>query len=405
MPLFQPTLNQTLNASPGSAPRMALSVLVAAATLVASAPARAGLTVLFPGLWGGEYGTPTRYGVGTNGLDLQPDSQGRAVLSQVKHGETRSFRLPTGPNNSIESGDENATSGLVKTTTSGQTVVAYSSLDRKDFDPSTFQYPVAAMTTPFQNHARASSQSELAMENDVPVTVGGVTYREFSFHKFSSNGGEATSAWLDAWTGNKNEQGSLKVALDGGLSINNACANNPACGYNIPPGITSVQVDRPSITIEATFAVYDLDWLLPCRDIDFCGYIDEVPAAVAMVQVEFDGDRTPFGFDQSWDLPYEVKQGHRYVSYGVLSVRAANGANIDFFNTMRLAGVDLSPGAVTSATVGDLAAFFGSGPAPVPEPGTAMLCLAALVGLGVRTRRRAAGQAVADDSAGVIARA
>ena len=113
MPLFQPTLNQTLNASPGSAPRMALSVLVAAATLVASAPARAGLTVLFPGLWGGEYGTPTRYGVGTNGLDLQPDSQGRAVLSQVKHGETRSFRLPTGPNNSIESGDENATSGLV----------------------------------------------------------------------------------------------------------------------------------------------------------------------------------------------------------------------------------------------------------------------------------------------------
>lgn len=402
MPLFQRSLKQTLGARPGAAPRLALSVLVAAASVVASAPAWAGLTVMFPGLWGGENGTPTRFGVGTNGLDLQPDSQGRAVLSQVKHGESRSFRLPTGPNNSIESGTENATSGLVKTSTSGQTVVAFSSLDRRDFDPATFQYPVAARTTPFHNHARASSQSELAMENDVPVTVGGVTYREFSFHKFSSNGGEATSAWLDAWTGNKNEPGSLKVALDGGLSINNACANNPACGYTIPPGITSVQVDRPSITIEATFAVYDLDWLLPCIDVDFCGYQTETPAAVAMVQVEFDGDRTPFRFDQSWDLPFDVKQGHRYVSYGVLSVRAANGAAIDFFNTMRLAEVNLSKDAVTSASVGDLASFFGSGtaPAPLPEPGTAALCLAALMGWGVRNRRRAACQAGAGASAG-----
>ena len=123
------------------------------------------------------------------------------------------------------------------------------------------------------------------------------------------------------------------------------------------------------------------------------------------MQVEFDGDRTPFGFDQSWDLPYEVKQGHRYVSYGVLTVRASNGADTDFSNTMRLAGVNLSSGAVTSATVGDLASFFGSGPGQVPEPGTAVLCLAALMGLGVRIRRRAAGPAVADDSAGALARA
>ena len=405
MPLFQRLLNQNPIARPVFAPRLALALLVAAASFGASAPARAGLTVIWhPDPWGGENGTPTRFGVGTQGLALEPDSQGRALLSQVQHGESRSFRLPTGPGNSIESGSESATSGLVRTTTSGKTVVAHASLDVTDVSSATFRYPAAAMTTPFHNHARAFSHSELSMEQYEPVTINGQTYSAFSFYKYSNNGGEAVSAWLDAWTGTKDATGSLKVALDGGMSINPLCGGlNPTCGYAIPPGITNVEWEGADITIEATFAVYDLDWLLPCLDVDFCGNVEEVPAAVAMVQVEYDGDREAFMFDQEFDLPYEVTEGHRYVSYGVLKVRAGDGADIDFFNTMRLAGTTGLEGAVRSATVGDLASFFEPGPVSVPEPGTAALCLAALMGVGVRSRRRAAGKALADDSAGANA--
>lgn len=177
------------------------------------------------------------------------------------------------------------------------------------------------------------------------------------------------------------------MALDGSIGRAQPCGGDPNCLIIFPANTDTSEPTSSSQYFSATFAVYDLDDLLPCDDPDECS--DElIPRTVALYQARYqnNNDDFPISFVDQRTLSFDAVAGHRYLAFGEVDAAAGNGFQLDFYNTFKLTAVDAPVGAFSSAALGggDLVSNF----APVPETGTMALWLVGLLALGRVVPRR-----------------
>ena len=93
-------------------------------------------------------------------------------------------------------------------------------------------------------------------------------------------------------------------------------------------------------------------------------------------------------FEDAWTLSFDAIAGHRYMVMGVVEVEAANGGDIDFFNTMKITDIDVPSGLLRADVDGrDIADLFGPDAGVVPVPATLWLVLAGGFAAGCLRRR------------------
>ena len=94
-------------------------------------------------------------------------------------------------------------------------------------------------------------------------------------------------------------------------------------------------------------------------------------------------------FEDAWTLSFDAIAGHRYMVMGVVEVEAANGGDIDFFNTMKITDIDVRSGLLRSDVDGrDIADLFGPDAGVVPVPATLWLVLVGGFAAGCMRRAR-----------------
>ena len=317
---------------------------------------------------------------------------GNGVVAQARFIETSVSSLIDPAGKGLEFLNLEADSDWVTRTQRGASANAFASIQLTPVDPGTFRYPASASASLWGNHVRAVTARQLAMENDVDVSVGGQDYPAYSIFLTRGQSASARSAWYDTWVADGSSSHPLTVRLDGSFSHDQPCLVQ-ACGLIIPPGITSIDTRSPVMEFEASFTVLDLDTLVDCDDPDACGITGLRPKAVAWLKASYsaeDDDSDTLLHDSTHILDFQPIAGHRYLTIGLMEAGAENGGGVSFENSFRLVGVGGPAGGLRSSALGgaDLVAHFQS---PVPEPGTALLWAGGLAGwLVVRRRRRAA---------------
>jgi hypothetical protein len=366
--------------------RTALAALVACA---AAPMAHAGLIVTR--MQAGDDGVLRSIRTGALDQHWSALNSGNGVVSQARFIETRASQLINPAGGGLVPLNETADSGWVIRSQRGTSASAYASIMRTPIDPGTFRYPASASASLWGNHVRAVTARQLAMENDVDVSVGGHDYPAYSIFLTRGQSASARSAWYDTWVADGSSSHPLTVRLDGSFSHDQPCLVQ-ACGLIIPPGITSIDTRSPVMDFEASFTVLDLDTLVDCNDPDACGITGPRPNAVAWLKASYsaeDEDSDPLLHDSTHILDFQPIEGHRYLTIGLMEAGAKHGGGVSFENSFRLVGVGGPAGGLRSSALdgGDLVAHFQS---PVPEPGTALLWAGGLAGwLVVRRRTRA----------------
>lgn len=362
-----------------------LAIALCLAAGWAQTSAQAGLTVVTAGPL--DSGILPTIRTGALGASWDELGNGWGVASQARFVESRHSQLIDPTTQGLAYLPLTADSGWQGTQVAGQSVRAFASIDLTPIDPNNFVAPAHARTTVLGNHVHAYTGIRLSMENDVPVTVQGVQYPAFSIFKNASNSADARSAWYDTWVASKDALTPLTVRLDGRFSHDQPCLVQ-SCGQIIPPGITSVDLQRKAMAFSASFTVLDLDTLVECNDPDFCGGSPERPKAVAWLAAEYeqdDSDDLPLVYDREYTLGFQAMAGHHYLVIGLMEASADNGGRVGFDNSFRLTGVGAPVGTFTSAAFGgDLTQGVQQA---VPEPGTAWLWAGGLAGwLALRRR-------------------
>lgn len=364
--------------------RAALAALI---TCTAAPVAHAGLTVT--------QGQPDDDGVlrsiRTGALDQHWSAltTGNGVVAQARFVETSVSQLIDPATHGLEYLSQQADSGWITTSLRGAAANAYASIALTPIDPATFLWPAGASASRWGNHVRAATGLQLAMENDVDVSVGGHDYPAYSIFLTRGQSASARSAWYDTWLADGSNSHPLTVRLDGSFGQDQTCLVQ-GCGLIIPSGITSIETRSPVMAFEASFTVLDLDTLVDCDDQDACGITGPRPKAVAQLTAAYtqdDEDDDPLFYDTTHVLDFQPIKGHRYLTIGLMEADAHNGGRVSFDNSFRLVGVGGPAGGLRSSVLGggDLVAHFQS---PVPEPATALLWaggLAAWLALRRRT--------------------
>jgi len=363
---------------------LAIALIIAAG--LAPASAQAGITVVTNGPF--DSGILPVIRTGALGAEWDELGNGWGVASQARFVEQRYSQLINPATKGLEYLALTADSGWQGTQAVGQAAWAYASIDVTPIDPNTFVPPAYARTSRLGNHVHAYTGQRLTMENDVPVSVQGVQYPAFSIFKSSSNSADARSAWYDTWLAKEDALTPLTVRLDGSFSHDQPCLVQ-LCGQIIPPGITSVDVQRKAMAFTASFTVLDLDTLVECNDPDFCAGSPERPKAVAWLTAQYaqdDNDNLPLAYDSVHTLSFQAMAGHHYLVIGWMDASADNGGRVAFDNSFRLTGVGAPVGTFTSAAFGgDLTTGIAQA---VPEPASALLWMGGLAGVLALRRRR-----------------
>lgn len=315
-------------------------------------------------------------------------TSGNGVVSQARFIETSASQLINPAGGGLVPLNETADSGWVTTAVRGASANAAASIQRTTVDPATFLHPASASASLWGNHVRAVTGQQLAMENDVDVSVGGQVYPAYSIFLTRGQSASARSAWYDTWVADGSGSHPLTVRLDGSFSHAQPCLVQ-ACGLSIPPGITSIDTRSPVMDFEASFTVLDLDTLVDCDDPDACGITGPRPKAVARLTASYtqdDEDSNPLFHDTTHILDFQPMAGHRYLTIGLMEADADNGGRVSFENSLRLTGVGGPAGGLRSSALGDgdLVMHFLS---PVPEPGSALLWALGLAGWLMLRRR------------------
>ena len=350
------------------------------AALLAAAPAWADITVTTPSPFD-DNGFPQPFNGGVFNLDPTSSITGSAVFSQVRAIEQRRTRLFTGPNNVLTFTEELDDSGFKSSLISGMEVSARASVGAPS--PIVGESPARARTVPFSSQVRTVTSPKLYIYNSDVVQDNGNIYQPENIYIEGGESAYAYSSWYDTWTANVSGSASLDIQLDGSIDRSELCPVTSNCGVSLPAGTDTVRAASAGLNFAATFAVYDLDDLLPCNDPDECS--DEfIPRAVALYHARYqrdDADTLPINFDDQRSLSFSAVAGHRYLAFGEVTAEAGNGFQLDFYNTFKLKAVHAAPGAFSSAALGgaDLASNFAP---PVPEPGTMALWLLGLLALG-----------------------
>jgi len=286
--------------------------------------------------------------------------------------------------------DVSKDSGFESSTAAGLTVVASARLGPGAIDSPALGPAVArSMSSVRDLHASASTAHQLAFRNSTPVTIGGTTQGPDFFYLQHRRSASAESAWFETWTASQDSSASIKLALDGHFGFEPFCNSGNDCGIAFPVGTDAVRSDQPFVALDAAFRIVDLDELIVCEDPDECGAEGiGLPLPLNILTAHYHGDEgLPFDFMDEWTLSFNTTAGHRYLLMGVLQVEAQNGGEIDFFNTMRISGIDVARGVLRSdATQGDVADLFAQDPGRVPTPATLWLVL--LGGTAAMLRRR-----------------
>lgn len=309
---------------------------------------------------------------------------GAGFYSSARAIDRETSNLATGPGGRAEYRDVIDDSGLVSRSAAGQVAAT-----------AWGQPAVArAMSNLFENHASAATAHQLFFWNSRTVRQGEEVHAPNTLYLQHQRTATAESAWYDTWTATGSGQVNISLALGGQLRSDPWCGGGNNCAIPLRGGTDSYRSDNPYLWLDATFIVYDLDQMLYCTDWpDECGNPDvphPLPMSILTARYEGDGD-LPIDFLHEATLGFEAIAGHRYLAMGMLSVEGQDGGVVDFFNTLRITGMDVAPGVLRSAgTGGDLADYFAQAPGVVPVPATLWLLLlggAALVGTTRRGRR------------------
>ncbi len=358
---------------------------VACVAMAAAAPAWAGITVTTPDAFD-DNGFPQPFNGGVFNLDPTSNITGSAVFSQVRAIERRRTRLLTGPDRELIFTEELDDTGFKTTLVAGEAVSARASVG--PLSPVVGESPARARTSPFASQVRTVTSRQLYFYNSAVVVDNGNTYQPEDIYTEGGSAASAESQWYDTWTANVSTTTGLTIALDGSIDRGQVCGGDPNCLLIFPANTDASEPTSSSLYFSATFAVYDLDDLLPCDDPDECS--DElIPRTVALYQARYQNnndDDLPINFEDQRTLSFNAVDGHRYLAFGEVNAEAGNGFQLDFYNTFKLTAVDAPVGAFSSAALGggDLVSNF----APVPEPGTMALWLVGLLALGRVMPRR-----------------
>ena len=328
-----------------------------------------------------------RFNTSPFGFDPGDTIPAQGFYSSASATDNRRSRLPVAGETVFE--DVTNASGLKSSTNAGQTATASATLQVL---PVPLLGPAVArsMTSMYENHVSASTAHQLSFRNSDPVVIDGQTYAPDFFYLQHSRSAVAESAWFETWTAGGQGPVDITLALDGHLGYNTFCNGASNCLVQLPAGTDAARSDEPYVSLDARFVVFDLTERVICDDHDECGTVGVGhPLPLTTLTARYRGDSgLPFDFEDAWTLSFDAIAGHRYMVMGVVEVEAANGGDIDFFNTMKITDIDVRSGLLRSDVDGrDIADLFGPDAGVVPVPATLWLVLAGGFAAGCLRRR------------------